>query len=73
MALRSQHDPIASCDDLARCHKRFVQFVHDTELQILHVSIPESECGSLQSKLSNLLSFCSNVLLALEVGGLFNS
>ena len=56
-----QHDPIA-CR-----HQRFVQFVHDTELQILHVSILEFECVCLESKLSNLLGVCSDVLLRSSV------
>ena len=54
-------------NDLACRHMRFVQFVHDTELQLLHVSILEFECVSLESKLSNLLGVCSKELLRVSV------
>ena len=46
---------------LARRHQRFVQFVHDTELQTLHVTVLELERGRLEPKLADPLSICSNV------------
>ena len=45
----------------------FLQLVHNTELQILHVTILKLECRSLESRLSNLLNVCSNVFLRSSV------
>ena len=61
------HNPIASRNIIAHCHQRFVPFVHNTELQILHVTILKFERRSLEPKLSNFLTVCSKVLLRSSV------
>ena len=44
-----------------------MQFVHDAELQTLHISILKLECRSLEPKLTDFLSVCSDVLLRISI------
>ena len=62
-----QHDPIANSDNFARCHQRFVQLVHDTELQTLKIATLKLERRSLEPKLPDFLIVRSNFLLKSSV------
>ena len=44
-----QHKFIFCNDDIARRHQGVVQFVHDADLQTLHISVLKLECKSLEA------------------------